>query len=355
MKMQFMTEKFERTWNGLKIASVVSSVCFLAGVYETNGGLFRNRNAKSEEGAVDPSMVVTINDKNASEEFGQGEYKRELTHGDRSRYYLIHVPASYKKGQPVPLVMVFHGGAGAPDHMQQQCKMDQMADANGFIVVYPAGTGMPLTPFLTWNIVTGDTYATAHKIDDIGFVRAIIADMSKLFSIDQKRIYASGLSQGAMLCYQLACKLSDKIAAIAPVGAVITFPETDCNASRPVPVIQFQGLLDPQVSYYGGLMDSTRYDRIPRISVDENIRFWVNQNKLSLKPAKEGVKGMAEFKQYGSETNGPEVILWTLKDGGHTWPGGKEMSLSKRSVGNVNRDVDASAVMWEFFKRHPMP
>ncbi|HMP77414.1 MAG TPA: PHB depolymerase family esterase [Kiritimatiellia bacterium] len=283
-----------------------------------------------------------------------GDHRYTIQHGGRERWFTVHVPASYSPDKAVPLVMNLHGGAGNPNQQRDDSRLDAVADANGFIVVYPAGTGrMSRERLLTWNIGEGDTYATKENVDDIGFLRAVLDHVAANFAVDEKRIYVTGFSQGAFMCYRLACEMSDRIAAIAPVGGVMLGPESRCKPERPVSIIHFHGVKDPNVAYAGGIGERA-HDRIARRSVEQTIAFWLKQNKLPEEPTTERRIGNARLKRYGPGPDGVEVAVWSLENGGHTWPGG-DSSLPERMVGAVNRDIDASALAWEFLKKHARP
>ncbi|MFH0909710.1 MAG: PHB depolymerase family esterase [bacterium] len=282
-----------------------------------------------------------------------GSTKVDLTFGALDRFYIIHVPYSYDKAKPTPLVINMHGGGGNPAQQQRDSGMDKVADENGFVVVYPAGSGKMKERFLTWNIGMSDTYATINNIDDIGFLRAVIKDVSGNYTIDKKRVYATGFSQGAMMCYKVACEMSDVFAAVAPVSGVMQVPRSDCKPARAMPIIHFHGLEDPNVAYKGGVGPKA-HDKVPRPGVQESIDFWLAQDGIDIKPVKQGRTGQAEFKEYGPGKNGAQIILWTLDDGGHAWPGGNS-SLPEWKVGKVNKDVRASDLIWSFFKKYSMP
>jgi len=287
--------------------------------------------------------------------YSSGDYRRNLQFGGRKRFYEIHVPPQYNKTNPTPVVINLHGGGGSPSQQRHDSQMDKVSDANGFIVVYPAGT--PATKiqekFLVWN---GGTYcggvAVRNNIDDVGFINFLISDLSTIFNIDQKRIYTTGYSQGGFMCYKLAFELSDKIAAIAPVEAVLSDPPSSTyKPKRPISVIHFHGKEDKNVPYEGGVGEKAK-EKISRPSVKDTIKYFVEFNKCSSQP-KVFQKGNAVCETYSLGTNGTEVVLWTLNDGGHTWPGGLT-SMSEEKLGKVNKDISASELMWEFFKKHPM-
>lgn len=284
-------------------------------------------------------------------EAGPGDYRREIEVDGATRFYDLHVPPSCVGSAPAPLVLNFHGGCGNPVQQRADSCMDPVADAKGFIVAYTAGTSLFGT-FLTWNVGLSHTYAGQNDIDDVGYARAVLSDVSTFLNIDATRVYATGLSQGGMFCYRLACEMSDKIAAIAPVAAVMHVPECDRKPVRPMPIIHFHGLRDQNVLYDGG-PGRTPLGVVERPGVKETIEWWVSHNGLPPEPTREGGTGHATFKQFGSDVCEGEVMLWTLADGGHTWPGGESV-LPEERVGAVNRDISASDLMGEFFNRHAL-
>ncbi len=284
-----------------------------------------------------------------------GDFRRELSFGGDNRFYEIHVPASYKAGKKVPMVMVFHGGGGNPGAVRTTTGFDAISDREGFIVIYPGGTGKSEDARrLSWNILISETPATQNKKDDLGFVRAVLKDVQGQFSIDDRRIYATGISQGGMMSYRLACDpdLSGRIAAIAPVAGVMTVPTENCNPSRAVPIMHFHGMNDTVVPYDGS--KGGRMDPVTRPSVANTIKFWIAKNKLSDTPRDRGSRGKAAFQDFGKEGAPGEVRLWSLEDGGHTWPGG-DSGLPEFVIGKVNRDISATEIIWKFFQRHQLP
>jgi polyhydroxybutyrate depolymerase len=161
-------------------------------------------------------------------------------------------------------------------------------------------------------------------------------------------IYATGLSNGAMMSYRVACELSDKIAAIAPLSAVMMVE--NCQPKRPVSVIHFHGTGDPAEPYNGGV-GSLRPDNFT--SVPDNIAKWVKIDKCPDQTRITYQKGQATCETHGPCSQETEVTLCTIKGMGHTWPGGTRM-LPRRIVGEMSYDISANDVMWEFFLRHPM-
>jgi len=147
-----------------------------------------------------------------------GDYEQSLTFGGRERRYLLHLPPSIRGAQPLPLVIVLHGGANTPEMAERMSGMSPKADSAGFIVAYPQGTTTPNDQLYTWNAGTCCGYALDNNVDDVGFIRALIEQLQAEYSIDPKRIFVNGISNGGMMAYRLGCELSDKLAAIAPIA-----------------------------------------------------------------------------------------------------------------------------------------
>jgi len=136
------------------------------------------------------------------------------------RYYTLHVPPSYHGKRPFPVVLNFHGGGGNPKTQRHISRMDASADRHGFIVVYPQGTNKKnkLIKGYTWNAGGCCGWAQENKVDDVAFTEALLDSLQADFSIDKKRVYATGISNGAIMSFRLACEMSDRIAAIAPIA-----------------------------------------------------------------------------------------------------------------------------------------
>lgn len=278
-----------------------------------------------------------------------------IYHEGRERYVLLYKPAGLADG-PAPLVLAFHGGGGVPENMVDLSGFNELADRLGFLVAYPSGSGSTPTR-LFWNILLSGTYATVNELDDLGFVSNVIDKVSAMAPVDPKRIYAAGFSQGGMLCYRLACDpdLSSRIAAIAVVGATMTVASDDCRGSRPVPLISFHGKQDPFSKFAGGIADKApRNDLVPRPGVEESILNWVRRGGLPETPSASGASGSAVMQQYGPDARGFQVVSWVFEDGGHTWPGSAG-NLPEWMMGKVNKEVDATLLIWDFFKSHPLP
>ena len=272
------------------------------------------------------------------------DLKRQILVGSATRTYLLYVPPSLTRNHPAPLLLVFHGGGGHDYNMPRFTGFDRLADSRGFIVAYPESVNTH------WN----DTRALS-RADDVGFVRALIADVEGSYPVDPARVYATGISNGGFFSQRLACDLSPQIAAVASVAA--TMPETlvpRCHPSHPVSILFMQGTADPLVHIEGGNVARTHGRNI---SLADATRFWIDHNRTSKKPESFDLpahdpNGTTVHRDvYAGGDQDAEVVVYTIRGAGHTWPGGPQY-FPAVLVGKVNHDINASEVIWEFFSRH---
>ncbi|HEX7364627.1 MAG TPA: PHB depolymerase family esterase [Dehalococcoidia bacterium] len=280
-----------------------------------------------------------------------GDYNGSLNVDGRKRSYILHIPPGYDNETKMPLVIVLHGGGGNAENIITTTDFSVKADATGFIVVYPNGTGRFNTDrLLTWNAGNCCGYASDNNVDDVAFIRALIDDLLNRLAVDPSRIYASGISNGGMMCYLLACQLSDKIAAIAPVSGAMEMD--NCYPTQPVSVIIFHGTADEHVLYYGG-KPLKQADNHPRIDkpVSYAVNFWVEANDCVPAPQKEVMGNIIE-ETYGDGKDDTEVVLYTIVDGKHAWPGGTPGWFGGDEP---TKEISATDVIWNFFSSHPKP
>ncbi|MBO9659654.1 MAG: hypothetical protein J7527_12600, partial [Chitinophagaceae bacterium] len=258
-----------------------------------------------------------------------------------SRSYSVYIPASYVKGQPVPLLFNLHGYGKDKDYQEEYRDFRPVADTAGFIIVHPNGTKERLTQQRFWNFGS----VMGSKVDDLGFLEALVDTLSKKISIDQARVYCTGMSNGTFMAYYLACK-SKRFAAIGGVsGGMSVKMFNDCDATDPVPVIQIHGTKDPINSYRGNWSSK---------GIEAVIEFWRAKNgcnptavTTSIPDLVPGDKCTAERIIYSGGTNGSQVQLIKITGGGHTWPG-----LDKQGqLGKVCQDFDARLEIWRFFRQ----
>lgn len=299
-------------------------------------------------------FLTAFHQLDAAKVLSPGNHDRSYTFGDRTRTYRIHLPAGALSKGPVPLVLAFHGGGTTAQSMERTTGLNALADLKGFVVVYPNGTGITKT-LLTWNAGACCAYATRKKVDDVGAVGALLDDLARVIPYDTNRVYATGMSNGAMMVYRLACEMSDRIAAIAPVaGTMIT---SRCAPKRPVPVMHFHGTADQNVQYTGGVGPYS-ITKVAFQSVDDTINKWRAINGCSDKAVKVRLADRdqgqthVDRKVWNSCRQHSEVVLYTVTNGGHTWPGNPIRKWGK--FGLVTQDVNANEAMWDFFSRHPL-
>lgn len=288
----------------------------------------------------------------AAEPLGPGDHNRSLKVGELTREYIIHVPPKYDSQRATPVVLVYHGGASSAEVMIRYCGMNRKADQAGFIVVYPKGTGR-MERRLTFNGGNCCGYAMMNDIDDVEFTRRILEDLAKVLNVDPKRVYATGISNGAIMVYLLASQLSDRIAAIAPVAGPMG--TESCSPKRPVSVIHFHGTDDKNVPVGGGRGEGISGTNF--YSVEHSLRAWIKANGCAEQPAVATIEDRAKDgttirrSTYGSGKDGAEVVLVEIRGGGHTWPGAR---IQPRYLGKATQNVSANDLMWEFFQQHPM-
>ncbi len=283
---------------------------------------------------------------------------RTVLVGDLKRTYYLYVSPNLPMGRPVPLVLMFHGGGGTPKFAERESKFNELADREGFLVAYPEGLRR------SWNDGRGAKVIPAQRdnVDDVAFVAALIDDTSKLHQVDRKRVYATGISNGAVFSHYLAANLSSRIAAIAPVVGGLAEPlEEKFKPKEPVSVLILNGTKDPLVPYGGGDIRLFRAKRGRIIATEEAARKWAAHNRCEGAPIADAVVDknpkdgcILNKLTYGNCRDGTEVVLYRMDGAGHTWPDGLQY-LPKLLVGRVCREINGSEVIWEFFKRHAKP
>ncbi len=261
----------------------------------------------------------------------------QLAFGADTRTFDVHFPATYDPNVPTPVILNFHGfTSNAPEEVLLS-NMNDKADTAGFIVVYPQGTGTAQS----WNAGACCGDAAAQKKDDVGLVGAILDMLEDRLCVDAKRVYATGMSNGGFMSHRLACELSTRIAAVAPVAGVLGIPT--CTPTRPVPVIHFHGTLDPLVPYAGSAV-------LGFPSVPDTFAAWAKRESCTGDAIETYRKADAHCSSYQACANGSEITLCTVDGGGHTWPGGTPVP----TLGYTSPNLSATDAMWDFFAKHPM-
>jgi len=272
-----------------------------------------------------------------------GTFSRTVMVGDREREYLVHVPPGYRGDRALPVVLDFHGWAADAHGYAAYTGFDSKADAAGFLSVHPEGTGW----FPSWNAGACCGSAQRNDVDDVAFVDVLLDDLARVARVDPARVYATGMSNGAMFAYRLACQRSERIAAIAAVaGAIHVEP---CHPSRPVPVLHVHGLVDSVAPFHGG---SRWWSSYHAASVPDVVAEWGARDGCALTPFAVLEQGEVTCTGYPSCAAGAEVELCTVRGGGHTWPGAR---YEIGALGAATEDLNATDEIWRFFERHTLP
>ena len=308
------------------------------------------------------------------QDIAAGNYDYTLEHDGLIRSYIVHIPPAYNTNKKYPVVIMIHGGGGNAEAMQRYVLIDKVADKEGFIVVYPDGTGKTVLGTKIYSFDAGRC-CTPNEVDDVGFISKMIDKLGEDFNIDKKRVYATGLSNGAQMSYRLACELGDKIAAIVPVSA-IGF-DSGCALKRPVPTLHIHGTADTCAPYNGGVTGggctkeflkayfNVDYDAplIEVESVPSFIEEWKTNEGLPTE-----VKASSPYPGVtcaSSENEKTEVSLCTIEGTGHIWPGesygnpckgGMDTKLCKTyiSILGTKSDWYSNQYIWDFFKKYSL-
>jgi polyhydroxybutyrate depolymerase len=258
------------------------------------------------------------------------------------REYLLYVPRSYDRTKPTPLVISMHGAGVSPVQQMNLSEWNRVAESQQFIVVYPSGT-KGAGPRI-WHVGEGP-----GLMRDVRFISELIDKLEADYNIDPTRIYANGMSNGGGMSFVLSCTLSDRIAAVGMVGAAQTLPWNWCTDHRPVPMIVFHGTADSMAPYNGG---TSWVVAEPLPAVATWAANWARRNRCAPKPVESTVAADVTRREYTNCADGADVVFYTIRGGGHTWPGGERMP--EWFAGRTSRSIDASSQMWAFFQAHPL-
>lgn len=272
--------------------------------------------------------------------FGQQTINGSIMHGGIQRDYILYVPANYTGSEAVPLLFNFHGYTSNATQQMWYGDFRPIADTAGFIIVHPEGT-LDANSNMHFNVGWGGS-----SVDDLGFTNALLDTLSANYTIDQTRIYSTGMSNGGFMSFLLACELSDRIAAIGSVTGSI-FPQTlaSCNPSHPVPVLQIHGTSDGTVPYTGGAGWSS--------SIASLLSTWANLINADALPTTTPMPNISttdgtsvERISYLNGDNCAELIHYKITGGSHSWAG------SAFNIAGTNYDINASIEVWKFVSQY---
>jgi polyhydroxybutyrate depolymerase len=296
-----------------------------------------NKEAAPEAIATDPKAKI---DK-------PGDYALSLEHGGLTRKYLVHVPAKYDPLKPTPLLLSFHGGGAHMEYQASDKNYGQISksDKEGFIVVFPNGYSKLGGKLATWNAGSCCGPARDNNVDDVGFVKQMIASLGGQLNVDRDRIFATGMSNGGMMAHRLACEMSDVFKAVASVAG----PDgtTNCTPSRPISVMHIHARNDDHAVFEGGSgkKSQSKSTITDFVSVPETVARWVKRDGCAATPKRVLEKPGAYCERYSQCKGNVEVALCVTETGKHSWPGA-EKSRSDEPPSNA---ISANDVMWDFF------
>lgn len=282
-----------------------------------------------------------------------------VMHDGLKRSYFVHIPKEWNKKSSLPVLFLFHGGGGNARQALFSYGLQQKSDEENFLLVVPNGTGPSETVLLTWNVSFGFGQSHINKIDDLGFIKKLLEIIEKDYPVDPDRIYATGISNGGVLCHWLAAQPWNKFAAIAPVVATVGGKDAGESGfhmppvpSTPVSVLMLNGELDDHIPLTGGRQRKSVSAAKEVISASESARFWVEANRCNSVPEiSSDVSRQATTIRYGHGRSGTEVLLTILHNQGHAWPGSGYAPLKYSD--QPSEVFPGNDIIWDFFKSHP--
>jgi polyhydroxybutyrate depolymerase len=280
--------------------------------------------------------------------------RRTISVAGEERWYLLTAPSAHDGATPLPLVVELHGLAEGAAIAAQMSQFDTVAEREGFVMAYPNGSGSP---------VRWDQHLDARPNADFAFLDQLLDQIGEDLCIDRSRVYATGLSYGAIMSSALACARSERFAAIAPVSGV-THPD-GCTPGRAVPVLTFHGTVDPILYFNGGVGNLTAAFSggtldPPPSPVDLNgpgypeaVAGWAAANGCGASVDERRSDHVIE-RTYDCEADA-EVRFFIIEGGGHSWPGSAFSASIEKIVGPTTSELDATEEIWRFFERHRLP
>jgi len=305
--------------------------------------------ATGPAGAAEPAPATTSAPP-APDRLGTGTHTLEVGPPGRARKVIVHVPAGLPVDRPAPLVLALHGGGGHAEFMADEARygLRGKADAAGFVVAFPNGhSRWPGGRLATWNAggCCGD--ARDRGVDDVGFLREVVAEVQRRVPIDGRRIFATGMSNGGMMAHRLACDAADLFRAVAAVAG--TDATLACRPARPVPVLQVHARDDTHVLFEGGAGPDAFRDRgkvMDFVSVPETLARWRQRNGCPAPPLPTLERPGARCERHAGCREGASVQLCITEEGGHSWPGAARVRRGKEGA---SKALSANDVIWEFF------
>jgi polyhydroxybutyrate depolymerase len=300
------------------------------------------------------------------------------------RTFVVHLPIGYDSKNKYPVVILLHGNGETAQDMARLSRFDFTADRYGIIALYPdsddvrwdigitvaqpnraksrrggsSGIGLPTAfPFPSDGGEQERSTQNRGQVGDVAFFDQMLDKVTAAYSVDAKRIFATGYSDGGLMDFRLGCSMGNRIAAIAPIASAMPKEMSNrCQLTRAVPLLMLNGTSDPVVHYGGGLIKGSP---VRTLSVQTTAETWAKLDRCSPQPAhtalpphdKHGMKTRVDT--YSNCRDGAVVALYAIEGGGNTWPSGVEF-IPEKEVGKTSVDLDADEAIWKFFSAHPM-
>jgi polyhydroxybutyrate depolymerase len=291
-----------------------------------------------------------------------GHEARTISEGGIERLYLLHVPKQYERAKPMPLVLMLHGFGGTAANAIRETGWSAKADREGFIVVYPQATrpDESAKPNLrnngtAWNDGSGRFHSSERKIDDVAYIRAVIERTKKELSIDAKRVFVTGFSNGGSMTFRIGNTLADIVTAIAPVASA-SWADT-LQPARKISMLYITGANDPLNPLEGGVprlaFKKKSEDRTAKHPVNTQIAQWVSALGLPSAAVKDETVNGVRRQTFAAAKEAPQVEFITVDGLGHIWAGGENL-LPEFVVGKPTDKLNATDTIWTFFNKHSM-
>lgn len=306
------------------------------------------------------TLIAVVSGCGSTQPQKPGDYNFTLMVGEVQRHALLHIPPGYDGVEPLPLVMMLHGGGGSSRAVSFETGWSAKADAENFFVLYPDALARdPAQPSSfsgnpqLWNDGSERFDESTGQVDDVAFLASLLIEVSKRMAVDSTRVYLAGHSNGASMAFRFTAERADLVTALAPVAGACWLEEI--KLARPVPLCYITGLLDPLNPMEGGvptlangLFEVGRGKAKP--PVKENLRRWTRALGCPDDPTSIESEQGYTVTTYGPAENGAEARLVTIEAQGHNWPGGRGL-LPESMAGPNSTNLNATDYIWSFFQR----
>lgn len=272
----------------------------------------------------------------------ENRIEKEIQLGGYNRNYTIVLPSNFNTANKYPVLLALHGGGGSGKQCEKAYSLTNTADKNGYIVVYPDGIQKKgLIKLRTWNAGTCCGDAVEKNVNDVEFISTIIDELIRNYSSDSTKIFVTGMSNGGMMAYKLACEIPQKIKGIAVVSGTMVTNKV-YNNLLPVPILHIHSIKDKRVPLAGGKGISGYY--FP--SVDSVLSVWKKVNKCD-ENDKQIIRGV-DFTNYKWFNKDGKLMIdyYLTEDGGHSWPQGKKGTIFADEPAT---SINANELIFYFF------